>query len=310
MGNRLYTAGIVVFWVAAMSWLVAEKILPPFYTGDPPITGTIHQDRPVAWQIHIDNRECGTAVLQAIDSGDGTHEVHSCLEIGRLPRPAAVPLWIAPFVTALDSMSLDMRTRIGFDSLGRLGSFETRIWINRAETPLRITGTTTAGKLCLQIKSGNFSKVIEKAWPADGLLASEVMPESKLLSVYPGKRWQKEVFSPFASLGKSVELLEAEVTGNVKLLFGDEMLLVRVVEYRTLDRTGASTQDSLRAKMWVSEDGRVLKQEAYLFGSRLTFSRQDEATSEKLGDQHLQIEQFASSMPIKSEPPPLLPREM
>ena len=87
MGNRLYTAGIVVFWVAAMSWLVAEKILPPFYTGEPPVTGTIHQNKPVAWQIDIDDRACGTAVLQAVDGGDGTREVHSCLKIRRLHDP-------------------------------------------------------------------------------------------------------------------------------------------------------------------------------------------------------------------------------
>ena len=196
-------------------------------------------------------------------------------------------------------MSLDMRTRTAFDPLGRLASFETRIWINEAETPLRISGTIVSGTLRLQIKAADFYKKIEKPWPAGGMLASEVMPESKLLSLYPGRRWQMEVFSPFAALGNSVELLEAVVTCNTRLAFGEESLLAREVECRTLDRTGASDQESLRAKMWVAEDGRVLKQEAYLFGSRLTFTRRNEAASAILADKQLRIERLAATMAIQ-----------
>ena len=39
MGNRIFVAVVLLLWASTMSWLVVEKILPPFFSGEPPTHG-------------------------------------------------------------------------------------------------------------------------------------------------------------------------------------------------------------------------------------------------------------------------------
>lgn len=36
MGNRIFVAVVLLLWATTMSWLVFAKILPPFFSGEPP----------------------------------------------------------------------------------------------------------------------------------------------------------------------------------------------------------------------------------------------------------------------------------
>ena len=36
MYSRWFNAAVVVLWLATMSWLVTEKVLPPLLVGEPP----------------------------------------------------------------------------------------------------------------------------------------------------------------------------------------------------------------------------------------------------------------------------------
>lgn len=296
MSNRLYVGGIVVFWLAAMTWLVTERVLPPFFTGEAPRSGALRQNEPVAWRIDLDGAVCGRAVVQATPGGQGIREVHSLVRVDRLPRPRALPVWLSSMASAIDSLSLTSRTRTAFDGFGRLARFETRIRINQLDFPIVVTGTVAGHKIKLSVRAGDISRRVERPWPADGVLAHDVLPETKLINVYPGKRWRREVFSPLAGRGEPVEMLEAEVTDSVKITHDGNAVEARLVEYRAPGRTGASDAELLRARMWVGEDGRVLMQETYLFGSRLTFTRLGDQASRLAAKQDLQLSRHASML--------------
>lgn len=307
MGNRLYVAGIVLFWMAAMSWLVVEKVLPSLLADDPPRSGSLRQTEPVAWEIRAGGQLCGSSVLQAVDGVEGFREVLSSTRIDRIPSPLALPPWLSAVGASLDSVALEMKTRTAFDTGGRLTNFRTRLNVNQLDFPIVVAGSVAGTKLRLTVNAGPLRKRVDQAWPAEGVLASEIVPESKLINVYPGKRWRKEVFNPLAKVGDPVEVLEATVEGDIKISHGGDAVRVRVVEFRSPGRTGASDADRLRAKMWVAEDGRVLKQETYLFGSCLTFTRLDDERSRTIAIRDLQIDREASILtpdlgPASDEP--------
>src|SRR5437762_719489 len=66
--------------------------------------------------------------------------------------------------------------------------------------------------LILNIHTGDSSRApVSYPIPSASLLTSELVPESKLLPIYVGRKWQQEVYSPFRAPGSSLEIVQAEV---------------------------------------------------------------------------------------------------
>ena len=296
MGNRLYVATVTIVWLAAMGWLVSERVLPPFFRGEPPVSGSLRQTDPVAWRIEMDDQRCGVAVLQAVDGGNGVIEVHSLLSLDRLPSPKGAPIWMKPLVDNIGDVSLEMRTRAGFDPLGRLAGFEMRLFLgDQFETPIRISGRVREGQLELVCRFADLTQRFTHAWPADGLLADELLPESKLMPIYPGRKWQKEVYSPFSSTTEPVELIQAEVLNDaLKLNYENDFVDARVIEFRSPSKAGVSEEDRLRSTLYVIDGGEVIRQETRLLGSLLRFDRLGASESRALGEEILELDRYAS----------------
>ncbi|MGL4512788.1 MAG: hypothetical protein ACRCT8_06830 [Lacipirellulaceae bacterium] len=295
MGNRLYTGGVVLLWLASMTWLVSARILPPFFEGEPPVSGLARQDDPVAWGIRVDGAPCGLAVLQAVDGGMGTKEVHSWLTLTRVPRPKGAPSWLAGMLDTLRTLSLTIRTRTAFDPLGRLTSFHTDIGLNDLESHVYIHGRVEKDTVRLRLRTGTYSKEIEQPWPADARLANELTPESKLLGVFPGQRWRKEVYSPFGSPTNPLEMIEAHVVDELRITHEKKQVLVKKIEYRAVEPTGKAAGKRLRGTLYVADDGRVIRQEVFLLGSKLEFERLSDRMSEKVADERLDLNRYAST---------------
>ena len=60
MSSRWFNTAVVVLWLATMSWLVKEKVLPPLLIGEPPsypeIIEAQNREPPVGWEVFLDGR--------------------------------------------------------------------------------------------------------------------------------------------------------------------------------------------------------------------------------------------------------------
>lgn len=288
MSNKLYVGSVVLIWIASMSWLVTERILPPFFQGDPPGTSIVRQKEPVAWQIQVDSKPCGMAVMQAIEADGGAIAVYSNVTLSKIPWPKSTPLWMTAFKSTIGKLSIEMDTRLGFDSLNRLADFESKFVVGANTTPVILRGRIQGGELQLKVRASTITKEFKHQWNDRGNFTSEIMPETKLLGIYEGKHWQREVFNPIASPHNPMELLEATVGPAERYAYDKELIRVFPVMYLTPERIGKSNEERLKAKLLVAEDGLVLKQELKFLGSKLVFTRLNERTSRIMAETRLE----------------------
>jgi hypothetical protein len=130
--------------------------------------------------------------------------------------------------------------------------------------------------------------------PSSSSLTSELIPDAKLLQVYVGRKWQQEVYSPFRAPGDSLEILEAEVVEERFIDHRGQRTRARKIEYRSLSTAGVAADNTLRAVVWVGDDGMVLRQDVYFMSVKLSFERCTEPRMIKLAENLLDINSVAT----------------
>jgi hypothetical protein len=268
-------AVVMLLWLATMSWLVVAKILPPFFSGDPPGHGILEEDDPVCWQIECNGQHVGYAVRQAVPGAQSTTEIHSRVVLEDIPLRQIAPQWMSSIVDDLGEIKLDSRTRVTIDSLGKLSSFDTKVQLNELPLVVKVFGTVEGPNLELNFASGSVTHKAGFPLPSTSVLDGELIPQPKMLQVYVGRRWQVEMFSMFRPPDHSMELLQAEVVAEERIMHDGRATTARRIEYRSLAPSGVSSDQALRAKVWVADDGVVLRHEVELVNTRLRFERRD-----------------------------------
>jgi hypothetical protein len=191
------------------------------------------------------------------------------------------------------------------DSLNNLSSFSTKVRLNDLPVIMRVRGKVDGAELKLTIQSGDAThSPVSYPIPANSSLTSELIPDSKMLQVYVGRKWQQEVYSPFRSPGSSLEILEAEVVEERDIDHRGERMRARKIEYRSLSAAGVTADNRLRAVVWVAEDGMVLRQDVYLMDAKLRFERCVEPRMVKLAEKLLDINSVATVPLLPSTPAP------
>lgn len=300
MGNKVYTAVVVLLWCATMSWLVCSKILPPFMRGEPP--RAIHNaNRPVLWHIRVGQQKIGCAVSQAIEGVGGTNEIHSRVILEDVPISRMAPRWMSRLIDNIGSLKVDMRTRTDVDSLGSLSYFRTSVEINDLPSAIRMEGRLGEGILHLRLQYGEAIHKLDYPWPKDAMMGSMLSPDATLLSVYKGRKWHKEVYNPFGGPHGAMEAIEAEVMDEEPLLIDGELVNTRRVEMRSIDSTGVSQRNRRRSTLWVAEDGRVLREEINLMDIQLTFHRASDDEAQRLADELLELDRHASTTTLAQQ---------
>ena len=297
MGNKIFVAVVTLLWGATMSWLLVAKILPPFFNGDPPSTGTLLKNQAVAWSIEVDGAPVGYAVSQAVAGALDATEIHSRVSLTSIPLKEIAPHWMANLVQNLGDIQLEMRTRTTIDPLGRLASFDTKVWVNELPSAIRMLGSVREGALQIKLQAGDFKRRFEYPWPKDAWLGRELTPDAKLLQVYVGRKWQREVYSPFSAPQNPIEMVEAEVVEERPILHQGRLVNARLVEYRTLTGAGIAADNRLRSSVWVAEDGTVLRQDAYFMNVRLRFERLDDEQAREMAGSQLDLASEATVLP-------------
>jgi hypothetical protein len=133
-------------------------------------------------------------------------------------------------------------------------------------------------------------------------LGSELIPDSKLLSVYVGRKWQQEVYSPFRPPTESLEMLQASVVEEGWLEQRGERKRTRKIEFRAMSPAGVAVENTLRAVVWVGDDGVVLRQDLHVMDAKLRFERREEPHMIMLAQQLLDLESVATLAPPRESP--------
>lgn len=294
MGNRIFVGVVVILWMGTMSWLMVARILPPFFHGEPPGHGVLNRSEPVCWQIEYDGRAVGHAVSQAVPGALGTTEIHSRVLVEGIDIRKLAPQWMGSLVRGLGEISLDTRTALVVDSLGNLSAFETRVWLNDLPIVMKVLGRVDGADLVLKLQTGDVTHEVRYPVPNQALLTSELIPEPKLLHLYVGRTWQQEVYSPFRPPTSSLEIMQAEVVEESWIEHQSERTRAKKIEFRTLPPAGVAASNTLRAVVWVSDDGTVLRQDVHLLDVKLRFERRSEPHMIKLAEELLDLETVAT----------------
>jgi hypothetical protein len=294
MGNRVFIGVVILLWAGTTSWLMIARILPPFFHGEPPTHGMLVRKEPTCWEIRYDGRVVGHAVSQAVPGALNTTEVHSRVLLDGIQIGRLAPQWMSSLVRDLGDVSLDTRTLLVLDALGNLSSFNTKIRLNDLPVVMKVLGRIDDAELRLKIQSGDVTHEVSYPVPSSALVTSELIPEPKLLQVYVGRKWQQEVYSPFRPPGNAMEIIQAEVVDERTIDHRGERIHARKIEYRSLTAVGVATDKTLRAVLWVAEDGEVLRQDVYLMETKLRFERCHEPLMLKLAADLLDLESVAT----------------
>jgi hypothetical protein len=302
MGNRIFVAVVLLLWATTMSWLVVAKILPPFFSGEPPAHGVIDEDEPVCWQIEYDGRRVGYAVRQAVPGAQKTTEVLSRVVLEDIPLREMAPQWMSSIVEDLGYIRLDTRTRLVLDSFKNLASFETKVQLNDLPLVVKVYGHVDGPELVLKFLSGGVSHEVRYPLPDTSMLDGELIPEPKLLQIYVGRNWQTEMFSPFRPPGDSLELLQATVVAEESISHDGQSTRARRIEYRTMSAAGVASEQTKRAVVWVADDGTVLRHDVYLMNTKLRFERRTDLRMIQFARELLDLDTVATMAAPRTGP--------
>lgn len=289
MHARWFNTTVVMLWLATMSWLVKEKILPPLLIGDPPSYSSIieaQQSTPqVGWRISFNGRPVGWAISSTNAQATEVAEIRNRVHFDSLPLKDMMPTWLQAFAPLLrqpiDGLQMDARNTLVIDPLGHLVRFDSRVQVIPFAEAIELKGTVEGRQIQLVVRTGGTSFTSEAYLPCDALLCDAFSPQTQLPGLRIGQTWTVPVFSPL-TLGKSpLEIVHATVESMQPILWNGEMRDCWLVVYRS-DTRGAPGGQASRGILWVSRDGTVLKQQVLLFCSTIVFDRLNDDESKEL----------------------------
>ena len=287
MGNHPFNVIVILFWFATMGWLVVAKIVPPMRVGEPPNYSSIieqaHDHRPVCWSVRLHDRTVGWGAGKIERRNDGITSLESRIYLGDFSWDEMIPAWLAgvlkPVFDDLGQPDLYKKSRLDLDPLGRLVGFESSVRIAGLIDAIKVQGQIEGTSMKLSIQSGEFRDKIERYLPPNALMTDELSPQSLMPGLRVGQKWTVPMYSPFRAPSDPIEILQAAVEREDYITWGGRRVRSRVIVYRP-DAGSGLTNNEPRGRVWVGDDGLVLRQEVTILRSHLQFVRlsDDEAS--------------------------------
>jgi hypothetical protein len=305
MHSRTFSTIICLLWLATMTWLVSQKVWPSLRIGQPPNYRTVLEsqknDPVVGWRLLFRSRELGWALSTTDRQESGVTEIRSHVHINDLPVIELTSILSKAFshlmATTMPKISLDTQNSFMIDPLGKLARFDSVIHTNVMTDAIRIQGVAEGPKMQVSIEAKEFSEKKEVYIPQNALMGDSLSPQTHLPNLREGQTWTVPSFSPFRSSSNPIEILTAKVEKRVPFTWNDESLDVWEVVYRADPGLNFGGTPSIRGKLWVSEDGRVLQQETAIFDSTMTFTRMSDEDAEALEKQDVD-----NYFPVRNKP--------
>lgn len=282
MHSRWYNVAVIILWLAAMSWLVARKVLPPLLVGDPPSYRTIVEARKnepsVGWRLWVNGRRMGWALNHTVRLPGDMAEIRSRVHFDELPIEEMVPGWLhvllGPVGRATGKLPMDARNVLTIDPLGHLTRFESVVSLDRLDDLIKLRGAVEGDRLSLDFRSGTFTyPTMEVYLPRNAILADTLSPQTRLPGLRAGQTWTVPVYSPFRPPNDPLEILQAKVEGTEPIVYGGDTEEVWLVVYRSDPGYNLGGDRRPRGRLWVRPDGAVLQQQVTIFNATLTFER-------------------------------------
>jgi len=282
MPSRWFNAAVILMWLCSMSWLLLTKVLPPFRVGDPPSYQSVllkeHNLPPVCWLIRWRDEPIGWAASRVLRKSDKMIAIEGQVFLERLPLEEMAPGWLGNMLKPLmrqNATATSAITRMDIDPLGRLVGFETKLALDRVEDAIRISGQVDGNKLQMTVaQSGDYIyRDQDRYLPTGALLGDQLMPQAMLPGLRLGQTWTVPVYNPFRSPKNAIEILQAEVESKSSIYWNGETTPALVVVYRSDPGASLASHREARSRMWVREDGLVMKHEMVFFNSPLMFVR-------------------------------------
>jgi len=296
MFGRIFNGLVIIFWMIAMTWLLAEKVIPPMLGGDPPdyqsvLAPATEEKLPDAWKLRWKERTVGFAASRVEERPSGELDRMTFVEFEDLPLESIlsemlgpVAAVIKPLLQSSRELDLDMivATRMTFDHDRKLSRFDTTIDLSDYQDFLRLEGNVQEdGKLEIvaKLSSGNSgtgqSLKHSVQLPPEALIEGAFSPRPELKGLYIGQKWTIPVVRSFA-LNSPVQILQAEVAQHDIIMWGSDEVETKLVVYRTEAGSGVQATREPISREWVRDDGEVLRQQVRFSGLELTFEREDE----------------------------------
>jgi hypothetical protein len=286
MGGRWYNVGVIVFWLASISWLCGTKIVPLVGWSDPgpgetPMVPGAHEGRAaVGWEVRWQSRPIGWAVYRLEPQPNGVQQAHSVvhfddLPVGPIARELFGPLaqWINSDWDAESHLPAAMRvdTRMTFDRMADSQSFISTVHFGEIRELVTLTGMAVDGKLQVVASAaesfgGGPGKPArrelyrgEVELPARMSVAGTLSPVANLRNLRVGQEWMFQAYRP-VPFRRPLQLARAEVEGEEVLDWQGQRCFVRHVVLRQAQGASPSAAQEPFGQLWVQRDGTVLKQ--------------------------------------------------
>ena len=280
MYSRFFNAAVCVMWLLTMSWLVTQKVLPALWVGQPPSYEAIvdaQKDEPVGWSLSINDKPLGWALTTVDEQGQGPREIRSCIHFDELPLEELASGWSRALFRLIDRPSdkyqMDVQSVLTIDGLGKLLRFDSRVQLEPLQNILRMQGIADGQQLHVEIRSGSFSYSCDVSMPQHAMLNDALSPLARLPHLAAGQSWAVPAINPLRPTANLVEVLRATVEEKEPIFWDKEIRDAWLVVYRGDPGAGFGATPANRGKIWVLDDGTVIKQEARIFDSILRFVR-------------------------------------
>lgn len=281
-----FTPIVVIFWCLTSGWLLVEKILPSLSPGSPPGYQAMYTSDsgliPVAWTVQWNDQPLGWAIAESQRTALGGLLVDSRMHFDRLPLDEIVPAWTSLLVRKAlpkeGGLTFDARGRLAIDAAGDLRSFMSIVDVPGSAEQVLLNGTVDAGTVRVHVQAGEMRYETTRHLPDEMMIGDELSPQATMPGLFEGRRWTVPVYSPLRAGGSPIEILHAEVGPEETIYWEGRLARVHPVAYR---EDPASHREP-RSRLWVDRTGRVLRQEATLLGSKLSFIRRSDEAAARL----------------------------
>jgi hypothetical protein len=295
MAGRWYTTAVIAFWLLAVGWLFATKILPQISSGrrfaEASPTSPLADAGPMVagWEIQWQAEPIGWAVYRLETQRDGVQQAHSVVHFDELPVDRIVDELFGPLADWIASQwdaerhlatTIEVETRMTWDRMADSRSFVSAVHVGQMREVATLSGTALDGKVQFvasvaePLGGGSGSAARREIYrgqldlPNHISVSGTLSPFGNLAHLRVGQRWTFQALRP-VPFGQPLQLAQAEVDREEVLDWNGQSCTVRRVVLRHGRGASPSAAQEAFGHLWVRPDGTVLKQRLRM--ANLTF---------------------------------------